>query len=78
VDQAGSFFLSRDYEPGSASDQFWVLDASIGYRLPRRLGLITLEVRNLLDEEFKFYEMDPTIPLMYPERLVFARFTFAF
>ena len=47
--------------PSRRDDQFWVLDASIGYRLPRRWGLITLEGRNLLDEHFRFQDTDPPI-----------------
>ena len=42
----------------SGSDQFWVLDASIGYRLPKRFGLITLEGRNLLDHRFHYNDND--------------------
>jgi len=63
-------------EPGE--DQFWVVDASIGYRLPKRWGLITLEGRNLFDEDFMFQDMDPANPRIYPERLVLARITLAF
>jgi outer membrane receptor protein involved in Fe transport len=59
-------------------DQFWVVDASIGYRLPKRLGLLTLEVRNLFDEEFKFQDTNPANPQIYPERLVFGRITLSF
>ena len=50
VDQEGKFgdpfsgFLEGD-------DQFWVVDAAISYRLPKRLGLISLEAKNLFDEE---------------------------
>ncbi len=60
------------------SDQFWVIDASISYRLPKRWGLITIEAKNLLDEEFKFQDTDPANPQIYPEALISARFTLAF
>lgn len=59
-------------------DRFWVVDAAIGYRLPKRWGLITLEARNLFDARFKFQDRDPANPLIYPERLIFARITLAF
>ncbi len=36
----------------SGEDDFFVLDAAIGYRLPRRRGIISLEGANLLDEHF--------------------------
>ena len=37
-----------------AKDSFVVVDAAIGYRLPKRYGIISLEVRNLLDENFAY------------------------
>jgi hypothetical protein len=75
VDQTGRYM---GFEPETASDQFWVVDASIGYRLPNRLGLISLEIRNLFDSEFKFHEMDSANPLMNPSQLIFLRFTLVF
>ena len=59
-------------------DQFWVVDASIGYRFPKRWGLITLEARNLFDEDFKFQDTDPANPTIYPERLILTKFTLSF
>jgi len=59
-------------------DQFWVFDASIGYRLPKRWGLITIEAKNLFNEEFNFQDTDPANPRIYPERLILAKFTLAF
>jgi outer membrane receptor protein involved in Fe transport len=77
IDQEGEFVDSLGLiVPGD--DQFWVVDASIGYRLPKRWGLITIEARNLFDEEFKFQDTDPKNPLISPERLILARFTLAF
>lgn len=37
-------------------DDFWMTDLNIGYRFSKRLGHINLEVRNLLDESFMFYD----------------------
>jgi tetratricopeptide (TPR) repeat protein len=62
----------------SGSDQFWLLDASIGYRLPRRFGLVTLEGRNLLDHHFHYNDNDFAHPTLYPERLILLRLTLAF
>ena len=59
-------------------DSFWVVNASIGYRLPKRLGIITIEARNLFDQEFNFQDTDPSNPTIRPERLFFAKFTLAF
>ncbi|MGR9087626.1 MAG: TonB-dependent receptor domain-containing protein, partial [Gammaproteobacteria bacterium] len=38
----------------STSESFVLADAAIGYRLPKRLGVISLEVRNLLDKHFNY------------------------
>jgi tetratricopeptide (TPR) repeat protein len=77
VDQRGTFSdLIGNLEEGD--DRFWVVDSSLGYQLPGRFGRITLEVRNLLDERFRYQETDPATPLLYPERLVLARLTVVF
>jgi tetratricopeptide (TPR) repeat protein len=79
VDQEGEF----DPNPGSfvtekESDHFWVLDASVSYRLPRRYGLISVEAKNLLDEEFQFQTMEKAYPEIVPERLILAKITLSF
>jgi len=77
VDQEGKFgdpysgFLLGD-------DQFWVVDAGISYRLPKRLGLITVEAKNLFDETFNFQDTDPANPWVVPERVISAKCTLAF
>jgi len=80
VDQDGRFapvvFAVGTSVPGA--DRFWVADAAISYRLPKRWGLITLGVKNLFDEQFKFQDTDPASPVIQPERLIFARFTLVF
>jgi outer membrane receptor protein involved in Fe transport len=67
----------------SDHDQFWVLDASVGYRLPRRWGILRLTGKNILDKRFNYNDVnfntsEPLIPLFQPERQVFARLTLAF
>jgi tetratricopeptide (TPR) repeat protein len=62
----------------SKENQFWVFDASISYRLPKRYGLITVEAKNLFDKSFKFQDTDPENPSMQPKRLVLAKVTLAF
>ena len=84
VDQDGKFVVPPAGPPPpffaseSGDDQFWVVDASIGYRLPKRLGLITIEAKNLFDEEFKFQDTDPSNPEIFPERLVLFKVTLSF
>ena len=64
-------------------DDFVVVDAALGFRLPKRRGILSLEVRNLFDKEFLFQDSnlqssEPSTPRFIPERTIFARFTLAF
>jgi outer membrane receptor for ferrienterochelin and colicin len=59
-------------------DDFTVVDALLGYRLPKRWGLISIEVRNLFDSEFNFQDIDPDNPRIYPERVVLLKATLAY
>jgi tetratricopeptide (TPR) repeat protein len=58
-------------------EDFWVVDASVGYRLPKRFGLVSIDVRNLLDEDFSFQNTfdvsEPRIPRFQPERAILAK-----
>ena len=38
------------------SDSFVVLDTAIGYRLPKRLGTVSLQVNNILDQGFNYQD----------------------
>jgi Tfp pilus assembly protein PilF len=81
VEQEGLFQtpLAQPGDPfAPGEDRFVVLDAFIGYRLPNRRGLLSLNADNLLDETFRFQDIDPTNPSIMPERLVSFRFTLAF
>ena len=61
--------------PGS--DNFWIVDASLSYRLPKRLGLVTLTATNLFDESFRYQDTDPANPQIQPQRTVFMKVTIA-
>ncbi len=83
VSQTGWFDLGTarpdqpaDTAPGS--DRFWVLDASLGYRLGKRRGMLSLNVANLTDRKFQFQDTDPENPTFMPERMVYLRITIAF
>ena len=62
------------------SDSFWLLDAIVAYRLPRRNGTISLEGTNLLDEEFRFQETNLAIlsPRYVPDAQVRLRVSLSF
>ena len=77
VDQDGRFQNAQQVVD-AGSDRFWTLDASAGYRLPRRHGMASVEVRNALDNAFRFQDSSPEEPTIVPARQVLARFTFIF
>lgn len=69
--------------PSSLQNQFVTVNAGLGYRLPKRYGVLRLDVRNLLDEHFNYQSLgDLTrgedVSPFIPERSVFAYFTVAF
>lgn len=75
-DQDGRFIrqlngTNPDGDPGS--DRFWIFDASLGYRLPKRWGILSLEARNLFDKSFRFQDTDRDNPLIQPERTVYLK-----
>ena len=82
IDQKGDFTSGPGFIAGAPteekSDDFWLVDAAVGYRLPKRRGIVSVGVTNLFDESFNFVDTDPFNPRVYPERLVFGRFTLAF
>ncbi len=55
------------------SDDFWVVDSSLSYRLPKRLGIISVTAKNLFDKSFKYQDTDPVSPVIQPKRAVFIK-----
>ncbi|MEJ2641916.1 MAG: hypothetical protein P8010_20315, partial [Desulfosarcinaceae bacterium] len=78
VYQKGDFINPTDVSIITDSDQFWVVDAAIEYRLPERYGVIKLEAKNLFDEKFHFQDTDPANPKIFPDRVVLLRLTVSF
>ena len=73
-----------DTPEGTVGDDTFVLvDAMVGYRLPRRLGIVSLEGSNLLNEHFRFQDdnfrtSEIRASSLWPERMVLARLTLNF
>lgn len=70
-------------DPAEGDDSFFLVDVSIGYRLPRRQGMVGLDVKNLFDEEFfyrdqNFVESEPSNPRFIPDRTVLLWFMLNF
>jgi tetratricopeptide (TPR) repeat protein len=82
IDQEGEFTsgagLPANAPTTDENDQFWLVDASVGYRLPKRYGFISAGVGNLFDEKFNFVDTDPFDPQIVPERFFFTRLTLSF
>lgn len=65
------------------TENFFLFDASLGYRLPNRRGIISLDARNLFDQSFLFRNLhfqtaEPINPIYLPTRTIFTRFTLNF
>ncbi len=78
INQDGKFMRQGGSEFESGSDDFWVVDAALSYRLPWRHGFITVGATNLLDERFRYQEIDLRNPTVEPVRLFFTKVTLAF
>ncbi len=78
VNQEGEFLPQGASDTRTGSDTFWLLDASISYRLPKRYGFISLGVANITDEEFRYFEVDEENQFINPGRSIAARLTLAF
>ncbi len=61
----------------TGSSSFWVLDAALTYRLPKRYGFVSVGGTNLTDKHFNFWDLDVRNPTFQPSRMVFARVTLA-
>lgn len=71
-------YLDLNDQAVNGSSRFVVVDASVAYRLPARAGIISAEVRNLFDKQFRYQEIDAFAnPRVYPGRQFFARISIA-
>jgi tetratricopeptide (TPR) repeat protein len=75
--QRGKFDLVSPVPSRSGSDDFWIVDAGIKYRLPDRYGFVTVGATNLFDKKFKYFETDLRNPSIQPDRVFFGRITLA-
>jgi Tfp pilus assembly protein PilF len=79
--QDGEFLTTNDqgeneYIPGQRD--FWVVDAGLRYRLPKRYGFLVAGLNNLTDERSTYQATDPTNLTIRPGRLIYARVVLAF
>ena len=77
-DQSGDFENFKTHTFSNADDTFWLVDAALGYRLPKRTGVITAGVTNLFDnDDFHYWEVDLKNSRIQPERRAFIKVTLA-
>lgn len=77
VNQSGDFIRRGAATFESGSDHFWLVDAGISYRLPKRYGAISVGATNLFNQSFRYQETDLRNASIVPTRTVMARFTLA-
>jgi hypothetical protein len=74
-----SVIQSGEFSGVEDSDSFVLVDAIVAYRLPRRMGTISIQGTNLFNEKFKFQEIDAAVtPRYVPERRVLLRVSLNF
>jgi Flp pilus assembly protein TadD len=80
ANQWGTFVDSNSfsYQTQKDSDSFWIIDASIGYQLPKGYGLINVQLKNLFNTDFNFLEIDPDKPEFSRGRLLLLQFSKSF
>ena len=66
------------------SDDFTLVNTGLGYRLPKRWGIVALQVNNLFNRDFRYQDYsflagDPGVnPLYTPERTILGRLVLNF
>jgi len=83
--QLGTLYVhqSVDFDPESAD--FVLIDLGVGYRLPRRLGIIQFGIKNLADQDFHYQGLslrtntnEQENQPFSPERTIFSEVTLSF
>jgi hypothetical protein len=55
-----------------------IADVGLSYRFPRRLGSLSVDVLNILDEQFRYQSVDTAKLVPFTGRAIFARVSLAF
>ena len=67
--------------PGSplraGSSEFWLVDAAISFRLPKRFGFLSVGATNLSNKDFDYFEVDIGNLTIQPKRTIYAKVTLA-
>jgi outer membrane receptor protein involved in Fe transport len=75
--QEGQFEQLEVIEFAAGTSKFWLFDATLNFRLPKRYGFISVGATNLFDKDFEYFEVDFDNPTIQPTRTIFAKLTLA-
>jgi hypothetical protein len=78
VRESGHFLETNAFTIFGGRETFGVVDAGIGWRIPGRAVVGSLQIKNLLNSGFRFQDTDPTNPTIIPHRLLLGRVTVSF
>ncbi|MEP6610047.1 MAG: tetratricopeptide repeat protein, partial [Burkholderiaceae bacterium] len=78
IRQSGQLSVFEGFPVFDQRSHFTVSDVAISYRLPQRMGLVSLAAKNIFDKSAQFQETDIATPRIARGRLVFATFTLSF
>jgi tetratricopeptide (TPR) repeat protein len=73
VRQRGTFSADVGFPEFSKRDSAWVTDIFVDYRLPQRLGIVSVGARNVFNKSIDLVDTDPAFPLVPSKRFVYAR-----
>jgi hypothetical protein len=74
-----------NYQHKTGDSDFTVVDLGVGYRMPKRMGVVSLSVQNVFDEDFDYmddsyrtFQDEPTVGPYTPERTIMGRVMLSF
>jgi tetratricopeptide (TPR) repeat protein len=69
----------------SGKDSFFLVDAAVGYRLPKRYGIVSLGIKNMFDEDFYYqddsyreFRDEPATGPYFPDRTIVGKVSLSF
>jgi predicted Zn-dependent protease len=75
--QDGQNICNKKQTVCEQKEDFWTFDTVLGYRFPKKIGTISLEVKNLFNHRFKFQSnfdsSGPQLSPFTPERQLFIK-----
>jgi len=71
-------FFEFDGTPLKGDDTFAVIDTGVGWRVPGRNVVASLQITNLFNSGFRFQDAAIDRPTLFPHRVVWGRLTFTF